>query len=340
MCPFDPAVPGGGQHHAVELTRRLGNRGVDAYLVAPGTVPVGVPGVSTGPSKTVRANRSAVPLGLTPRHVGATRRALKGADLVHVHEPLMPLVSATATLSGGPGVVTFHADPPRWVRMAYRAVPASVFRRRILTAVSPVARAALPSRWAPVELVPIAIDVDGYRRPVTRHPHRVVFVGRDDPRKGLEVLLDAWPKVAARVSDAELVVVGTRRPGPDGVVWYGRVDEGKKRELLCSAAVAVAPNLGAESFGTVVAEAMAAGCAVVASDLPAFRWVLDGAGVLVPPGSSEGLADAIVQLLEDPEERRRLAVAAGRRVEVFDWDRVVSLYLDAYRRAGDPSTDR
>ncbi len=107
----------------------------------------------------------------------------------------------------------------------------------------------------------------------------------------------------------------------------------QKRELLCSADVFVAPHRGGESFGIVVAEAMAAGCAVVASALPAFAHVLGDTGVLVAPGDVPAFANAVGALLRNHERRSALGSAALRRVLRFDRSVAVAGYLEVYERA-------
>jgi phosphatidylinositol alpha-mannosyltransferase len=132
----------------------------------------------------------------------------------------------------------------------------------------------------------------------------------------------------------ELRVVGTSRPsGPEGVAFLGRVDEQGKLRELAEAEVLCAPNLGGESFGLLVAEGMAAGCVVVASDLPAFRHVAGGAGRLVPVGDATALAEALVAVLSDRSEADGLAQAGRRQVARFDREAVLEGYLSAYRDA-------
>lgn len=335
VCPYDVRAPGGVQQLAVELVARLRAEGDDALLVAPGA-PAGE--VSVGGSMRVRTNASVAPVALAPGVAGRVQAAVRRADVVHIHEPLVPMVSVAALGVSIPKVVTFHADPPRWVRTAYRTV-GRLFDRKfagsVLTAVSPVAAAAVPERWGSPEIVPNAIDVAAYRdASVDRIPQRVTFLGRDDRRKGLDVLLAAWPRVVAAAPAAELVVLGVARPtGPPGVRFAGRVGEDQKRALLAQSTVHVTPNLRGESFGIVVAEGMAAGAAVVASDLESFRHVLGGAGKLVPPGDPHRLADALVALLSDPDETARLSAAGVRRVAEFDWANVVGRYRACYHRA-------
>jgi phosphatidylinositol alpha-mannosyltransferase len=335
VCPYDLAQPGGVQQQVIELADRLVDLGHDAWAVGPGT---GEGWQSVGPSVGVRANSSRAPIAPAPRVIRRVRRVIAGADVVHVHEPLMPMTSLAALSAGFPTVATFHAAAPAWVRSIYRLAGPVVgrwLRRTEITAVSPVAAAAIPAGWGLPTIIPNGIDVGAFHRDaVSRLPHRVAFLGRDEPRKGLDVLLEAWPSVRAAVPDAELEVLGAARSSSiPGVSFRGRVGEPAKHQALASAAVFSAPNLGGESFGIVVAEGMAAGCAVVASDLPAFRAVAGDGADYVAVGDPGALANAIVGLLRD--ERRRAALAAlGRdRSAQFDWASVTQAYLAVYRRA-------
>jgi phosphatidylinositol alpha-mannosyltransferase len=244
-------------------------------------------------------------------------------------------------------VATFHALPPAWMAMAYRVGPPRWLRGRwfglsVLTAVSAEA-ARGPRSLGPVEIIPNGLDIASYPLRVEKNPGRVAFLGRDEPRKGLAILKAAWPRVVSRHPGATLTVIGADRPQPDQdpiehLEYAGRVDEAEKRRLLGEASIMVAPNLGGESFGLVVVEAMAAGCAVVASDIPAFRAVAGGAARLVPPGNPADLADAIVRLLSDPPAIEALASAGRNRAKDFDWSRVLPQYRACYQRALDAGT--
>ncbi len=333
VCPYDLGRPGGVQQLTVELVSRLEAEGHDAWLVGPGDGPENV-----GRTVRIRANASVAPISLAPQARRRTVSALRDADVVHIHEPLIPLVSVAALGASIPKVVTFHADAPRWVRPVYMSL-GRIFDHSltssVVTAVSAVAAEAIPGRWGPVEVIPNALDVAAYQQPdVARLPFRATFLGRDEPRKGLDVLLDAWPQVLAAVPQAELVVAGaSREPAPTGVEFLGRVGEAEKRRLLASASVHVAPNTGGESFGIILVEAMAAGAAVVASDLAAFVNVMAGSGVHVPIGDSPALAETLIRLLGSPEELARVSEAGRSRVNVFDWSSVLGQYIDAYKRA-------
>ncbi|HSJ35542.1 MAG TPA: glycosyltransferase family 4 protein [Acidimicrobiia bacterium] len=334
VCPYDLDIPGGVQQQCLELARRLAQGGDEAVVVGPGAHPGTV---AAGRSIALPANRSRVPLTLDPRAGRLVRSASESADVVHVHEPLIPLVGWAALSRRRPVVLTFHADPAPWTRRLYRLGGGPLrrlFAGRPLTAVSQVAASALPAAWGEPELIPNGIDVASYRIDTERRPQQVAFLGRDEPRKGLDVLLGAWPLVQARFPHAELVVIGAERATSlPGVSFRGRVDDDEKRRLLASSGVFAAPNSSGESFGIVVAEAMAAGCAIVASDLPAFRPVLDGCGDMVPPGDPHALAEAMIRLLDDPDSSRAAGEGARAAAGRFDWAVVAGRYRAAYESA-------
>jgi phosphatidylinositol alpha-mannosyltransferase len=290
-----------------------------------------------GPIVTVPANRSRAPISLDPRTVHRARVAVADADVVHLHEPFMPAVSLGILAGSGPPVVaTFHADPGGVVRRLYRlggVVLRHLLRRAaVVTAVSPVAAAAVAG-FTEVRIIPNGVDVAAFGRH-TPIPGRVAFLGRDEPRKGLDDLLQAWPVVRSGRAERELRVLSATRPsGPLGVTFLGRVSDEQKRRELAEAELFCAPNRGGESFGIVLVEAMAAGCAVVAGDLPAFRAVGGEAVRLVPPGDVGSLAAALAALLDDRAEAARLGAAARLRAVDFDLAAVRRRYTEAYRDA-------
>jgi phosphatidylinositol alpha-mannosyltransferase len=338
VSPYDLAAPGGVQDQVLGIVRELRELGHEAWAVAPGS---GGPEGTRHVGRTVRipANRSRAPISLSPRTPARVRAAVGTADVVHVHEPLMPMTSLAVLRSADrPAVGTFHADPGILGRGVYRgAVP--VLRRLVsklslVTAVSETARAAVAG-FTEARIIPNAVDVNAFRTAAAeRVPQRVVFLGRDEPRKGLDVVLRAWPQVRAVHPDAVLHVIGSVRDvAPPGVAFLGRVSEDRKRSELAEAVVLTAPNLGGESFGIVLIEGMAAGCAVVASDLAAFRAVGGGGVRFVERGDADDLAAAIAGLLSDPGGAAELAAAGSAAVERFDWSNVIAAYTEAYREA-------
>jgi phosphatidylinositol alpha-mannosyltransferase len=331
VSPYDLSVPGGVQAQVLGLARYLQDQGQDVAVIGPG-LPEDIEGVDLGSSISVPGNGSMAPISLDPRGRGRIRSAAADLDLLHVHEPLMPLTSLFSTHAMTPVVATFHAAPGVFGHLAYRvlrpvlgwAMGATI----VATAVSEAAAAVLPSGFD-VRIIPNGLDVTSMRVDTARNEARVVFLGRDEPRKGLDVLLEAWPAVLAHVPDAELHVVNADR-GLHGITWWGRVDDATKAGVLSSAAVYVAPHTGGESFGIVLLEAMAAGAAIVASDLAPFRAVAQDCARLFPVGDSVALARAIVELLHDPEERARLTAAGSATAKRYDWSVVGAAYRAVY----------
>ncbi len=336
VSPYNLGIHGGVQDQAIRLTRWLGELGHDAVLIGPGEEgPDGA--VLLGATTKIKANRAITPITIDPRVARRLRSALGEVDVVHIHEPLMPLVSTTATAFREiPSVGTFHADPPSWVRFGYR-MGSAVWRRMIrgldvVTTVSHVSGSAI-APFASARVIPNGIDVDAYRREA-KVANRVAFLGRDDERKGLQVLLDAWPLVIERVPDAQLHVIGaTRDEDVSGVTFMGRVDEKTKIAELGQAELYCAPNLGGESFGIVIAEGMASGCAVVASAIPAFVSVLGDSGVFVAPGDPASLGACIADLLIDREMLSTKQRAGLSAVWRFDGASVAGMYMAAYEDA-------
>lgn len=169
-----------------------------------------------------------------------------------------------------------------------------------------------------------------------------MFLGRyDEPRKGMSVLLRALPALVDKYPELQVLVVGRgdedrlrREAGPlfRHLCLLGQVGDAEKASALRSADVYCAPNLGGESFGIVLVEAMAAGAAVVASELDAFRRVLrDGqAGVLVPVGDSAALAEGIDSVLGDPARSAALTEVGRTVVTEYDWPVVAEQILRVY----------
>ena len=336
VCPYDLGKPGGVQDQVFRLRRWLVDAGHDPVVIGPGTEgPEGC--VLLGSAVGVRANKSSVPIALDPRVLAKVRRAVGDAEVVHIHEPLMPMVSLSATrIRDLPTVGTFHADASTLTRRALRfgmpAVRSVVSRLDVRTAVSAVAGSVM-NGVGELRIIPNGVDVVDYRVGDKR-ANSVVFLGRDDPRKGLGILLDAWPAVVDAVPGASLSVVGAERSEPmPGVSYLGRVPEDEKRDVLATSSIYVAPNTGGESFGIVLVEAMASGCAVIASALPGFVRVLGDAGELVKPGDVSGFAQRIVSVLDDDRRREALQSAAVGRAGRFDGPMVASHYIEAYEDA-------
>jgi phosphatidylinositol alpha-mannosyltransferase len=295
--------------------------------------------IPVGRSVIVPANRALPNIVLSPAAVPRIKRVLQRErfDLVHLHEPMTPVI-CTATLAWAqcPVVATFHASGglgwlhagrPMWGFLMDR------IDRRV--AVSEAARDSAAA-WFPgeFEVIPNGVLIPE-RAEAGGRDNTVVFVGRHDPRKGLPVLLRAWPEIHRRTG-ARLRVVGAdplmvrlalsrvNGKGADSIDPLGFLSQDDLTDELLRAKALVAPSLGGESFGMVLTRPFACATPVVASDITGYRDVMtDETGVLVPPGEPAALADAVAGLLEDEPRRERLG-AAARTVaqERYSWDEI------------------
>lgn len=346
VCPYSFDEPGGVQAHVLDLAAHLRTRGHDARVLGPASRDAQLPEWVTrgGGAVPVPYNGSVARLSVGPRVRAVTRRFIADGDfdVLHIHEPNAPSYSMAALLAAeGPIVATYHASARTSLalRAALPTLRIGLEKIRGGIAVSEMAR-----RWQ-VERVgsdPVLIPngVDSARFAECRAPGNastsveIVFLGRlDEPRKGLDVFLGAIAQLGRRV---RVTVVGGGAAGPvPGVDFVGRVSDDEKARILGRADIYVAPNRGGESFGIVLVEAMAAGCAVVASDLEAFEAVCrasdaEPAGVLFPNGDSAALARTLRTLIDDPAARNRLITAGTARAADFDWstvaERIVAVY--------------
>ncbi|HEV2087797.1 MAG TPA: glycosyltransferase family 4 protein, partial [Cryptosporangiaceae bacterium] len=316
VCPYSFDVPGGVQAHVRDLADALITLGHEVSVLAPAEDPTdgGAPlppyVVPAGRAVPVRYNGSVARLSFGPRSLARTRRWLRdgGFDVLHVHEPAAPSLSLLACLvARGPIVATFHTATRR--SRALAAAHAAL-QPVLETVTGRIAVSALARRVQVEHLAGGAVEIPNGvavarfagAEPLPGWPGEggaVGFLGRfTEPRKGFPVLGEAFATLAARRPGLRLLVAG---PGDgsrllaalpatvrDRVTLLGTVSEQDKARMLRSVDVYVAPNLGGESFGMILTEAMAAGAAIVASDLDAFRRVLDDgrAGVLFPAGNA------------------------------------------------------
>ncbi len=302
--------------------------------------------IPIGRSVIVPANGSLPNIILSPRSVWRIRRVLERErfDLVHIHEPMTPTPgTATMALARCPMVATFHASGElSWLKLAKPVWGFLIDRLDHRIAVSEAARDTA-NRYFPgdYELIPNGVLVPDEADPAGRE-ERVVFVGRHEARKGLQVLLRAWPEVRRRTGarlrliGADPLAVGllfTRlRVSSEGIDVLGFLSQAELTEELLAAKTLVAPSLGGESFGMVLTRAFACATPVVASDISGYRGVMEPeAGLLVPPGEPDALADAIVSLLADEPRRMELGRAARTIAqERYSWDRIARQLADVY----------
>ncbi|WP_131746410.1 glycosyltransferase family 4 protein [Frankia sp. Cppng1_Ct_nod] len=361
-CPYTWDVPGGVQVHVRDLAETLIDMGHDVSVITPVNDENTLPpyAVDAGHAVPVPYNGSVARLLMGPVSAARVRRWLRDNDfdVLHVHEPTAPSVSLLACmLADGPMVATFHTANPRSkiLTVAHGALQPSMEKVRARIAVSEAARRTIVEHLgADAVLIPNGVSIRAFQdaTPLPAHTPNgatVVFLGRiDEPRKGLDVLVAALPALMDRCGDARLLVAGPGdseavldRVDPglrDRVTLLGLVSDADKPRVFSSGDVYCAPNTGQESFGIILLEAMAVGAPVVASDIDAFRRVLDDghAGRLFPVGDTEGLARALADLLADPGERHLLAERGRAAVAAYDWPVIAEQIVGVYEMvAGD-----
>src|SRR5690242_8212714 len=368
VCPYSLDVPGGVQAHVLGLAAALRARGHVVEVLAPAEGPVPEFVTPVGRAVGVPYNGSVARVAFGPVAYARVRRWLvrHRFDVLHLHEPTTASVSAIALLlAEGPVVATFHTATERSRALAALGGFIQPLMEKVTAriAVSPSARRVQVRHLGgdAVE-IPNGVDVAALAPTGPRAADTVAFVGRfDEPRKGMPVLLDALARLGR--PELRLVVVGrgdgaglleasaparrrrrrphdATRPAAPGarrprVEVLGPVDDARKAAVLGAATVFCAPHTGGESFGIVLAEALAAGAPVLASDLDAFRAVLGDppAGVLFRTGDPAALAAALGALLDDPARRAALSLTGRARAAEFDWSLVAADVERVYRAA-------
>ncbi|MDE2968009.1 MAG: glycosyltransferase family 4 protein [Chloroflexota bacterium] len=330
VLPYDLSQPGGVQTHTVALSRALMELGHESEVFAP-----------SQPLRVALGGTRA-DLTLHPRDLLELRSFLKRPhDILHVQEPMLPLSGPLSLLHPGsaPTVATLHSAEPvagrfyHWTRPLSRMLlnrasalicASELSRRTAAHAISPTSHQIFP-----------CIDLQSFRR-VQRdpEPRTILFLGRDEPRKGLSVLVEAM----GRLADARLVVAGpvsaaTRSTSDSRITFLGPVPHQQIPGLLASATCVAVPSLGGEALGLVLIEAMAAGVPVAASDIDAYRIASDGgrAALLSTPGDAGALADNLERLLSDGACRDELVRNGREAAERFDARAIAEQHVHLYR---------
>ena len=341
VCSYSFDEPGGVQAHVLDLAERLREMGHHSEVLGPASADTPLPEWVTrgGPAVPIPYNGSVARLSFGPRVVRTTRRFIElgDFDVLHIHEPNSPGYAMVANrIAAGPIVATYHtsAESSYALKVALPALRAKLEKIRAGIAVSELAW-----QWQAEQIgtdpviIPNGVDTRRFARARgVRNDSsdvEVVFLGRlDEPRKGLDVFLTALERLP-RLPQVTVMGGGAARE-MDGVRFAGKVTEDEKVEILGRADIFVAPNLGGESFGIILVEAMAAGCAVVASDIPAFAAVGSDAAAFFPPGDPDALAQQLQLLIDDATYRNDLINRGARRARGFDWSVVANRICAVY----------
>jgi phosphatidyl-myo-inositol alpha-mannosyltransferase len=363
VTPYDYPYPGGVTEHIAALDKYFRALGHDTRIIAASTTEEDILSDRvikvSGAVSPVPFSGSTARITLSPQVYRRVKKLLKAEefDVVHVHEPTVPVLSLIVLRhSHALNVGTFHAYRESNAVYEY----AAPLVKRILNRldgrifVSDAVREYI-THYFPGDytIIPNGIDCDRFSSPDIKPIEKfddgrptILFVGRMDKRKGFRHLLRAYPHVKQAVPDARLVVVGAfgdkdkapflryaRTHRLHGVHFVGYVSPEELPRYYRTATVFCAPNTGFESFGIILLEAMASGVPIVASDIAGFRAVLDHGteGLLVPPKDENAIAQAIVELLRNPERAAQMSACGRRKAVQYDWSLIARRVLDYYQ---------
>lgn len=357
VCPYGWDTPGGVQSHVGDLAEYLIAQGHFVSVLAPVTNDDGIPDYVTSAGRPI-----AIPYN------GAVARVLFGPlafarvkqwissgnfDLLHLHEPAIPSISLLACwASEGPLVGTFHAASTRQ-KIAFAITPFIEPVIEKLTARIAVSEAARETLQIHLDTDAVVVPNGIYAKKFSdAHSdsrwtgNTIGFIGRfEESRKGLSILVDALPAIMEKVPDVKVIVAGPGNPETildemephlrSRFTFLGRISEEDKANFMSSVSIYVAPNTGGESFGIILAEALAGGASVLASDIPAFDSLLGHGkyGSLFQSENSQDLAKRAIELFNNPELRRTIARTGREYAQSFDWDVVAERIYDVYEMA-------
>ena len=354
VCPYSWDTPGGVQNHIRDLAEFLIAAGHEVSVLAPAIDENKLPDyvVNAGKPISIPYNGAVARVLFGPVAFARVRQWISQGDfdLLHLHEPAIPSISLLACWAAdGPMVGTFHAAAKRQ-KIIFAIGPIlepAIEKLSARIAVSEAARLTLTDHLdTDAVIIPNGIYANRYtegKRIEKWSGNTIGFIGRfEEPRKGLSVLVDALPVISRFAPDVKVLVAG---PGdPADVIenidpqlrqrfeFLGKISEDEKADFMSSVAVYVAPNTGGESFGIILAEALAGGACVVASDIPAFEDLLGQGefGALFESESATELAKVVIDLLRDENKRNELSSRGKERAKLFDWTVVAQQIYSVY----------
>ena len=364
LCPYSLTTPGGVQGQVMGLARALRKMGHEVRVLGPcDGAPPDTFVTPIGESLPTVANGSIAPLAPDPSAALRTIRVLRDEqfDVLHIHEPLTPGASITAlVMRTAPIVATFHAAGES-LSYKYLSAPLKGFASAIDHRVAVSKDAVhLAQRYigGDYQILPNGVELDRFiassqNTSITHGDSSLIrrsifFCGRHEPRKGLEVLLQAHATLPDNV-DLWIASEGpeTERlkrewAGDSRIMWLGRISDAEKAKRLSQADVFCAPSLGGESFGVVLIEAMAAATPIVASALDGYMNVATNEvdALLVEPNDPAALEAALRRILLDQELAHRLVLRGQERATGFSMVQLASTYVDIYRRVIAESQNR
>ena len=357
VCPYGWDTPGGVQSHVGDLAEYLIAQGHYVSVLAPVINEEGIPDyvTSAGRPISIPYNGAVARILFGPLAFARVKQWIGSGnfDLLHLHEPAIPSISLLACwASEGPLVGTFHAASTKQ-KIAFAITPFIEPVIEKLTARIAVSEAARETLQIHLDTDAVVVPNGIYAKKFSdAHSdsrwsgNTIGFIGRfEESRKGLSVLIEALPSIIEKIPDVRVIVAGPGNPATvleemephlrQRFTFLGRISEEDKANFMSSVSIYVAPNTGGESFGIILAEALAGGASVLASDIPAFDSLLGHGkyGSLFQSENSEDLAKRAIELFNSPELRRTIAKAGREYAQSFDWDVVAERIYDVYEMA-------
>ena len=356
VCPYGWDAPGGVQKHIADLRDYLVKHGHTVSVLAPTADEESLPSwvVSAGRPLSIPYNGAVARVLFGPIAFARVKQWISenDFDLLHLHEPAIPSISLLACWAAeGPLIGTFHAAAKRQ-KASFAIVPILEPVIEKLSARIAVSEAARETLRAHLETDAVVIPNGIYARKMRGNVRTewsgqtLGFMGRfNEPRKGLKVLIEALPIISRFMPDIKVLVAGPGDPNEflkeidpqlrNRIDFLGKLTETEKADFMSSVGAYVGPNTGGESFGIILAEALAGGAAVVASNIPAFEAVLQNGkyGRLFESENSTDLAKVLIDLLRNPEEKKLLSTSGQEYAQKFDWDEVAKDIFEVYEMA-------
>ena len=356
VCPYGWDAPGGVQAHIADLRTYLVNQGHQVSVLAPTADEENLPSwvVSAGKPISIPYNGAVARVLFGPVAFARVKQwiAENNFDLLHLHEPAIPSVSLLACWAAeGPMVGTFHVSAKKQ-KASFAIVPILEPVIEKLSARIAVSEAARETLISHLETDAVVIPNGIYARKMAGKVRSdwsgqtLGFMGRfNEPRKGLKVLIDALPIISRFLPDVKVLVAGPGDPEEflaqidpqlrNRIEFLGKLTESEKADFMSSVGAYVAPNTGGESFGIILAEALAGGAAVVAADIPAFAALLENGkyGKLFKSEDATDLAKVVIELLRDQDARNQMARSGQEYAQQFDWDVVAQDIFEVYEMA-------
>ncbi|MFM8621112.1 MAG: glycosyltransferase family 4 protein [Candidatus Nanopelagicaceae bacterium] len=356
VCPYGWDAPGGVQAHIADLRSYLVKQGHQVSVLAPTADEENLPDwvVSAGKPLSIPYNGAVARVLFGPIAFARVKQwiADNEFDLLHLHEPAIPSISLLACWAAeGPMVGTFHASAKKQ-KASFAIVPILepvIEKLSARIAVSEAARETLVAHLdTDAIVIPNGIYAERMRGRVRDEwsGQTLGFMGRfNEPRKGLKVLIDALPIISRFLPEVKVLVAGPGDPEEflsqidsqlrSRIQFLGKLTETEKADFMSSVGAYIAPNTGGESFGIILAEALAGGAAVVAADIPAFAALLENGkyGRLFSSEDSTDLAKMVIDLLREPIARNEMAQAGQIYAQKFDWDVVAKDIFEIYEMA-------